>query len=517
MTRAPRAALPSRPVSTYEPHLVVMDVDSTFITGEVVELLAAHAGSEVLVTEITERAMRGEIDFAASLHERVATLAGLPESRARRRARRGGAVAGRPGAGRRAGSPRLAGRARLGRVHRDRPPRWPRRFGITLTRANALEVVDGLSPGKVSGPVIDRAAKAAVLREYAEVGRDPDGAHDRHRRRRQRHRHDRARPGSGSRSTPSRCCARPPTPSCATGSTPSSTCRSSCRDRVRARPRAGADALRRGPPGPGRARARPTPPRSSGPARTCWVSTTRRRPTTTGARGCRCCCPPTTTRHAADLHEELRHRLPPELRGWTTRVAPRGVRRHPRARRRHRTGPVDHRVEILTLDALLLRLLGPVDPRGPMTAADWLVVPQQRLLSLTAGAVFHDDLGLEAVRERLRYYPHDVWLYQQAAAWTAIGQDEHLAPRAGIGRRRPRLPPVTARVCRTGRAARVPAGAPLRALRQVARDGPGPARVDRPARSALAATLAAPEWAERQRAARGRARGARPAAQRPRA
>src|SRR4051794_15807607 len=57
-----------------------MDVDSTLITGEVVEMLAARAGSLELVTEITERAMRGELDFASSLHERVATLAGLPVS-----------------------------------------------------------------------------------------------------------------------------------------------------------------------------------------------------------------------------------------------------------------------------------------------------------------------------------------------------------------------------------------------------------------------------------------------------
>ena len=57
-----------------------MDVDSTLITGEVVEMLAARAGSLPLVARITERAMRGEIDFAQSLHERVATLAGLPVS-----------------------------------------------------------------------------------------------------------------------------------------------------------------------------------------------------------------------------------------------------------------------------------------------------------------------------------------------------------------------------------------------------------------------------------------------------
>jgi phosphoserine phosphatase len=58
--------------------LVVMDVDSTLIQDEVIELLAAHAGREAEVTAVTEAAMRGELDFAESLRARVAVLAGLP-------------------------------------------------------------------------------------------------------------------------------------------------------------------------------------------------------------------------------------------------------------------------------------------------------------------------------------------------------------------------------------------------------------------------------------------------------
>ena len=61
------------------PRLICFDVDSTLITGEVIEMLAAHAGREAEVA-VTERAMRGEPDFAESLHERVKALAGLPES-----------------------------------------------------------------------------------------------------------------------------------------------------------------------------------------------------------------------------------------------------------------------------------------------------------------------------------------------------------------------------------------------------------------------------------------------------
>ena len=143
-----------------------MDVDSTFITGEVVEMLAAHAGSEELVTEITERAMRGEIDFAASLHERVATLAGLPESVL------GDVLAAvelSPGARELVAELHArgwpVGLVSGGFIEIVGPLALP--LGITLTRANALEVADGRLTGRVSGAVVDRAAKAATLREYA--------------------------------------------------------------------------------------------------------------------------------------------------------------------------------------------------------------------------------------------------------------------------------------------------------------------------------------------------------------
>ena len=62
---------------------------------------------------------------------------------------------------------------------------------------------------------------------------------------------------------------------------------------------------------------------------------------------------------------------------------------------------------------------------------DWLSIPQQKLLSFTGGEVFHDELGLGNLRDRFRYYPRDVWLYLLACGWNRIGQDEHLAPRAG--------------------------------------------------------------------------------------
>ncbi|HEY0217101.1 MAG TPA: phosphoserine phosphatase SerB [Cellulomonas sp.] len=146
--------------------LVVMDVDSTLITAEVVELLAAHAGSRTEVAEITERAMRGELDFAESLRARVATLAGLGESVF---AEVLAEVELSPGA-----TDLLAELDRRG---------WPvalvsggfvevvrplaARLGITRFRANALEVSGGVLTGRVRGEIVDRAVKARTLREFA--------------------------------------------------------------------------------------------------------------------------------------------------------------------------------------------------------------------------------------------------------------------------------------------------------------------------------------------------------------
>ena len=94
------------------------------------------------------------------------------------------------------------------------------------------------------------------------------------------------------------------------------------------------------------------------------------------------------------------------------------------------SGEVNHRVEILSLNRFLLAHLG-VAADQTLRAADWLSLPQQKLLSFTSGEVFHDELGLQEIRDRFRYYPRDVWLYLLASGWSRVGQDEHLAPRAG--------------------------------------------------------------------------------------
>ncbi|HEX7835600.1 MAG TPA: phosphoserine phosphatase SerB [Pseudolysinimonas sp.] len=165
--------------------LVVLDVDSTLIEDEVIELLAAEAGSAERVAEITFRAMNGELDFEESLRERVATLAGLPASvfdvvGARITVTRGVAelIAGAHAAG------GLVGVV-SGGFHEVVDP-IAERLGLDLWRANRLEVLDGVLTGQVSPPVIDAQAKADTLREWADAAGLPlaqtiavgDGAND---------------------------------------------------------------------------------------------------------------------------------------------------------------------------------------------------------------------------------------------------------------------------------------------------------------------------------------------------
>ncbi len=137
--------------------------------------------------------------------------------------------------------------------------------------------------------------------------------------------------------------------------------------------------------------------------------------------------------HLADeIREALRHRLPHAFQGYPVGTIPSAD--EPGIRIMHATaeGPVDRRVYIVTVRAFALRNLG-YDVKQPLTAIDWLTFPSQRLRELTSGAVYHDGVGeLTALRERLTWYPHDVWLYLLAAGWHRIAQEEHLMPRAGF-------------------------------------------------------------------------------------
>ncbi len=147
--------------------LVIFDCDSTLITGEVIEMLAAHAGKEAEVAEVTERAMRGELDFEESLRERVATLEGLDASVIDQVARD---IVLTPGARttirtlKKMGYRTAVVSGGFIQVLED----LAEDLQLDYVRANTLEIVDGKLTGRVTGDIVDRARKAELLREFAE-------------------------------------------------------------------------------------------------------------------------------------------------------------------------------------------------------------------------------------------------------------------------------------------------------------------------------------------------------------
>ncbi len=94
------------------------------------------------------------------------------------------------------------------------------------------------------------------------------------------------------------------------------------------------------------------------------------------------------------------------------------------------SGPINHLAEIFTLRGFFLEYMN-IDIDADLEPSDWLTLPHQRLRSICGGAVFRDDLGLESIRKRFAWYPHDVWLYLLASCWSRLGEEEHLMGRAG--------------------------------------------------------------------------------------
>ncbi len=150
--------------------LIVMDVDSTLIQGEVIEMLAAHAGCEPEVAAITEAAMRGELDFEASLRSRVALLEGVPATALDEVY---DAIVLAPGARTLVRTLRRLGYrfALVSGGFSQITDRLANDLGIHFSRANELEIIDGVLTGRIVGQVVDRAGKASALREFAaEIG-----------------------------------------------------------------------------------------------------------------------------------------------------------------------------------------------------------------------------------------------------------------------------------------------------------------------------------------------------------
>ncbi|MBK1647200.1 phosphoserine phosphatase SerB [Rhabdochromatium marinum] len=146
--------------------LVCFDMDSTLIQTEVIDELAAAAGVGAQVAAITERAMRGELDFSASFHERVALLKGLEESVLAEIAAR---LPITEGAERLIGSLKALGYriAILSGGFTYFAEYLQQRLGIDIVHANPLDIQDGRLTGQVTAPIVDGARKAQLLREIA--------------------------------------------------------------------------------------------------------------------------------------------------------------------------------------------------------------------------------------------------------------------------------------------------------------------------------------------------------------
>ena len=137
------------------------------------------------------------------------------------------------------------------------------------------------------------------------------------------------------------------------------------------------------------------------------------------------------------LDEELAQRLPADFRGYpVAAVESEDATARP------------HRVQVETVQGFLCRHLGLGD-LSSLGVRDWLTFPEQRLLELTSGEIFHDPRGeLARFRQRLAAFPSDVWLYRMACQWQRLSQVEAFVGRCaeagdGIGMRS-----VAARVIR---------------------------------------------------------------------
>ena len=165
--------------------LIVMDVDSTLVQGEVIEMLAEHAGCADEVARVTEEAMRGEIDFEESLRARVALLEGVEASALDTVYEE---IEYAPGARTMIRTLKRLGYrfAMVSGGFTQITDRIAENLGFDFARANELEIVDGRLTGRIVGDVVDRAGKAEALRGFAaEVGVDVsaviaigDGAND---------------------------------------------------------------------------------------------------------------------------------------------------------------------------------------------------------------------------------------------------------------------------------------------------------------------------------------------------
>lgn len=124
------------------------------------------------------------------------------------------------------------------------------------------------------------------------------------------------------------------------------------------------------------------------------------------------------------IHETLRQTLPHEFLGYSVHYSPADAADGgTRVLEPHAGGPVEHLVQFYRLAEYWRSEFG-IAPDAALRPVDWLTFQEQRLATLAAGKLFHDGLGIEAVRARYAYYPDAVWRYLLAVQWKLISEEE---------------------------------------------------------------------------------------------
>jgi len=117
---------------------------------------------------------------------------------------------------------------------------------------------------------------------------------------------------------------------------------------------------------------------------------------------------------AKKVLETLTAKIPPEFMGYSTKM----------------DCHVKNTIDIFTIQNFFEKHLT-INPTKELEISDWLIFPSQKLLEITNGKVFHDDLGLSEIRQKFSYYPNDLWLYILSSQWTKISQEEAFVGRCG--------------------------------------------------------------------------------------
>ncbi|MGD0114254.1 MAG: DUF4037 domain-containing protein [Armatimonadota bacterium] len=135
------------------------------------------------------------------------------------------------------------------------------------------------------------------------------------------------------------------------------------------------------------------------------------------------------TQFAEEIREQMGHALPRQVAGVPTNYDSTSEEEGVPAHLDH--GPVEHRVRCISIETFVVSYR-PFNPNRELTVLDWLILPQQTLRLIRAGRVFHDGLGeLAPMREKLHYYPDDVWYYLLSAQWERFGQECSFMGRCG--------------------------------------------------------------------------------------